>query len=508
MTVDNKYRVLIVDDEPWVLDGLQEFIPWNECGFEVCGCAEDGAAALLEVEQLKPDLVLTDINMPGLNGLEFMKRVRKLTNKDVLFLVLSGYNRFDYMSDAMSYGIIDYLLKPLYPQDILPALKKAADQLDRMSRENQKRARDLSELTQDDFNVLTCLDHVENETRERFARAIGVGQDDLIIPILLKFHPAPAGGTDQAALAAEIASCFPSLEGHPVFGVDRHQWAFFAAECADDAERAAEKLLKVLLKKGLPISNIGVGDASTIRNGLPASFQQVRLVQQLTDEPLSLCSRAAGASDSFEDFRRIEEALKAFGNGETARMKSCIHLLFEDCRRKRYSGWRMMNDVRVLNSEIDLLLQEMGISEPAGGPDLMNDPEELSADELEKQVLRYCEERMEQLQNKDSTDGKHIVNAVQRYIPGHLQEPLTLSALAEMFHISPVYLGKLLKRYTGHSLATNVNKSRIEASKVLLRNTALSVQQIAKEVGFQDTSYFTRKFKEQENLLPSDYRRV
>lgn len=115
-------KVLFIDDEPYVLEGLRTMINWVEYGFKVCGQATNGHDGLEALFNYRPELVITDIRIPGMNGLEVVKQARKAGCLNMSFIILSGYDDFSYIQDAMRYGVSAYLLKPLDEQEIQEAL--------------------------------------------------------------------------------------------------------------------------------------------------------------------------------------------------------------------------------------------------------------------------------------------------------------------------------------------------------------------------------------------------
>lgn len=124
------FKVLVVDDEPSVIEGLKIMIPWSELGFELCGESSNGQDALLQIEKLHPHLIITDIRMPGISGLELIYEARKL-DADTEFVILSGYADFSYAQEAMHHNVYDYLLKPLYKDDIFSVLNKIKNKMDK-----------------------------------------------------------------------------------------------------------------------------------------------------------------------------------------------------------------------------------------------------------------------------------------------------------------------------------------------------------------------------------------
>lgn len=123
------FRVFMVDDEPSVIEGLKIMIPWEEFDFELCGEASNGQEALIKIEKLHPHLIITDICMPGINGLELIYKVQEL-DSETEFVILSGYADFAYVQEAMRHKVMDYLLKPLDQEEIVSILLKIKNKLE------------------------------------------------------------------------------------------------------------------------------------------------------------------------------------------------------------------------------------------------------------------------------------------------------------------------------------------------------------------------------------------
>ncbi|UZQ85164.1 response regulator [Thermoclostridium stercorarium] len=124
------YKVLLVDDERIIREGIASLINWKNCGFELIGAAESGIEALHMIKTYKPEVVITDIKMPALNGLELMAEVKK-DYPETIFVVLSGYGEFDYANEAMKYGVRHYLLKPCNENQIMEALSDVHSELEK-----------------------------------------------------------------------------------------------------------------------------------------------------------------------------------------------------------------------------------------------------------------------------------------------------------------------------------------------------------------------------------------
>ena len=118
------FRVLLVDDEPFVREGIKKLINWEDCGFILCGEAGNGEEAVELIESLSPHVIITDIKMPVLDGLELIKRVNIEMEKKIKFVILSGYNEFHFAQTAMRYNVKNYILKPIDEDELSELLKR------------------------------------------------------------------------------------------------------------------------------------------------------------------------------------------------------------------------------------------------------------------------------------------------------------------------------------------------------------------------------------------------
>lgn len=155
-----KYKVLLIDDEPSALEGMQIWIDWQALGFEVCGTSSNGKEGLQLIKQLLPDLVITDVNMPLMNGLEMVAAWQQEETKKIKFAILSGYSEFEYAKTAIRYGINHYLMKPLFEEEAAEELKEIYQELEE---ESQKRS--LNQMATSE-EVVSLLKRILNEKVE------------------------------------------------------------------------------------------------------------------------------------------------------------------------------------------------------------------------------------------------------------------------------------------------------------------------------------------------------
>jgi YesN/AraC family two-component response regulator len=167
-------KVFLVDDEPFVIEGLKTMIDWEKYGYRICGEAANGEDGLQLIRVCDPDLVVTDIRMPALDGLQLIRQIRESGNYKVKFIVLSGYNDFSYIQSAMKYRISDYLLKPIDDQEIAVALDRIRGQS--MEQIGEETSRSDTPLNHDFFEIPlnALLEGIKNNDRLRLNENIGL----------------------------------------------------------------------------------------------------------------------------------------------------------------------------------------------------------------------------------------------------------------------------------------------------------------------------------------------
>ncbi|MCR5250795.1 MAG: response regulator [Lachnospiraceae bacterium] len=172
-------RVLLVDDEPFITQGLKLLIDWKAEDCEIAGCVKNGKEALEFLKKEKADLVLTDIRMPGCTGLELLEKVKKEGISDAYFIVMSGFDEFGYAQQAMRYGCIDYIVKPVDRDELLAAVRKVR-QLDEKYREEEELISELQQAKQEQRSITALIGTYDKDDDKQNRTIICKEQMDLL----------------------------------------------------------------------------------------------------------------------------------------------------------------------------------------------------------------------------------------------------------------------------------------------------------------------------------------
>ena len=502
-------KVMIVDDEPWVLEGLRTMIDWEKYGFEVCGEARNGSEAMRLIQEYKPELVLTDINMPVINGLELITKLNELMPKPPKFVVLTGYNDFKYARTALQQRVNDYLLKPIDDEEIDSLLSRITPMIRNEIASNE-------ELDKKQFfivnNIINRLIQGEyNENLELLTQSTLKLQANAELMCIL-IEPA----TSLNPFLPRTVDYFPQESTH--FFQDRSGRTGIILESAsignesldaiinqirsDFAEQSHEPVL-------LAISTRGVGVCSIREIYMQALDVWKRKTHQQKKGVFYYCElRALKKNEHHEDhFKLLLDKVLA---NDIEQIQPCVKETFAFFVENLLTIEIVQAQVAHLELTICTLIAQMygtpdtmmiKIQQEYGNLGELNDYFALSryVQSLSMLATVYLSE-LEQ-QNEQNTIYKVI-----QYVDREFRNKLKLQDLARQFHINSTYLGQLFRKQTGQGFSEYLNAKRIEEAKSLLKRTQLKISDIAVQVGFSNTDYFIDKFKLIVGVVPSVYK--
>ena len=526
-----EYRVLLADDEEEIRSGISRKIDWASLGLTLVGEAGNGEEALELAEQLRPDVVLTDIKMPFLDGLELCRRLR-VTLPGARLVVFSGFDDFEYARQAMSLGVSEYILKPINAPELRQVLEKLRDQLDRQRLER----RDMETLRrryEESLPVLRELFYTRllsgqirpEQVQDRAARyeidlpqglwtaalvhVDGLGdegeRDELLLLSVQSFlekHFALEGCAARVVLYGDMAALLVHL--------DREERLYPLLEELERLSRLSQSYLGLRLTTGvgLPcrgpeeLNRSAAGARSALDYRVLAGGGRVIYIGDL--EPQS----AAAPSFEEEDQRALSAAVK-LGTQEQA--EAVVRGLME---RLRHAGLSL--------SKCDLFLLEVvtclvRLTRSGGLPveevfgenftGAVSVSDFSSLEELGRWLAERCGRLHDLLGRRRSDSTWQMVERAKDYIAGHYtDEQLSVEALCSHIHLSPTYFSTVFKREVGMSFTAYVTKVRMEEAARLLRETDEKTYRIAEAAGFSDPNYFSYVFKRHFGLSPSKFR--
>lgn len=503
-------NVVLVDDEPWVLEGLRTMVDWNKYGFQICGEAENGNAAWAIIEDLQPDLVFTDIHMPSVSGLELIDRSIQKLAKPPRFVILSGYERFDYAKTALEQRVEDYLLKPIDEVEIENVLEE-------MSRKIQNEL--VSEKLHQHERTLyvNCL----------FNRLFQ-GEESSELQAEVKSIMQMEGHENMACLLIESDAChediksqvqrFASAQHYELYMDAEGRIGVFAAEMDDSLswlERLGSTLFEMYSSQATIIVAFAYhsGGVVAMRTAYEKAFSALKWKRYqigsgiIYDQDLPKDGSMATVNQ-----KALTNLFRIILTGQEDELEKEVHELLVNP-----DSGLPASDIEYVR--VQLLALEMGVlkqlKELDGDVDsfvlqlhtlgVLTDIESFPAFREYALILSLNALRALQEQRKEK-ECCTIFRVVQ-YVNHEFREKLQLQELAQKFHMNANYLGQAFKLQTGKSFREYLNDKRIEEAKKLLRQSCSSIAEVAVNSGYPNADYFVSQFKRMTGMAPSAYRK-
>ncbi|MCD9021517.1 response regulator [Cohnella silvisoli] len=527
-------RVLIVDDEEWTRISLREQVDWSALGMEIAGEARNGELALEAIARVVPHIVITDIRMPAMDGLKLMEQTRK-SYPSVLFIMLSGYSEFEYARQAVMLQAFDYVLKPIDEEQLTETLRRAALKLDADKSfrnewvELNKKANEAGPLTKERLLTQAVLEAGEAQLLaaglldrnglSRFGDSVSVLvlEADNFIEVAANKYLGD-GELTSFVLGNLLAELFSSREDAVFFRKYGERNEFIILLSAEQpsvmssilaAMDQAERLLPFRLSGGIGRS------CSSLRD-LPSSY--VQAIEALRNAKLA----GLGSLVLFDqlDVRRSyeypvgkEKALLTYiENG----YKDQAQQLIADLTRE----WETSPDIhpssiRHTALELTLSLRKIVRKHHAELEKVLGE-EDLAAliryrirsiPQMRDWLLQATASVMSFLEDATKIGAKKAVGDIAKYMLEHYGEEISLNGVADTFHLNSAYLSRIFKQEMGQTFNDFLSHVRMEAAGKLLADESLKIHDIAPIVGYDNVSYFMKKFKEHFGITPSEYRR-
>ncbi|MCD9023726.1 response regulator transcription factor [Cohnella silvisoli] len=515
------FKVLLVDDEMYVRRGLRNLIDWHESGFEIVDEADNGADALRLIEEIRPDLVITDIRMPVLSGLELIGQVNETGRFNIPFIILSGYGDFKYAQQAVRYNVHDYILKPVDEDELRAALQKIGDRL----RQSQASGMDQeNSLLASFFRSLLMDAGEEREAIERDKIERRLLADDAAELYYFIVESEPIGG-DKAVIADTITSVAGIDVPTYVHEQERNRFGFVGTtrhfeRFGGVMERFAEAVRNEAVKRFSRELRLYAGQCARCIDELADSC---RTANQLLQYKFAVPESDVISYEAVKDIPLIHtDADRQFISALTERMEEndsaairhAVDALLLEFQAKRLAPHAVGRTIdRCVGSIMETIVGMKGNTEVlialktfeplsqwnshSGGVGSLR---RLLTDLALEGAVLIADLRKEKMHGS--------IHQIKKHIEAHFRENMSLKSIAGKFYMNPVYVGQLFRKAYGLYFNEFLLKVRIQEAKQLLRQTELRIYEIAERVGFNSADYFVTQFEKLERMSPSDYRNL
>mgnify|MGYP001232349421 CR=1 FL=1 len=465
------YKVFIVDDEELVIKSLKASVDWGYYGFEVIGYALSGEEAFEVILDCKPDVIFTDIRMPGINGLELIKKIQD-AGLSAKFLVVSGLAEFALAQKAIHYGVFGYCLKPFDDLEIVNYLKKIKKELDSNSQLVEEEILDLIESSSaEDMAKLKQQLTRGAVLRDKTSRAVvilTIGREKLKIESTVPAVSLHIGyrkyiyiinSEDKKRILRDIPMTF---EGYKGIG-------------QSEAFNEIQELRNAIYK-----AEINAYEYFTSGN----SKEDVTKSEKLMDKKVPKLTLAIPI-DVPQLLTEINSIVLLFKMGQWNIRHALI--LYNDVISFLSRTNQEMNDMYLYSFDqlVDLFDHVEGMFENIKG--------------------LLLEEQTEVLSEAYASRNQTFLSILS-YINDNFCEDISLQHIAKALNVNANYISQLFKKELGRTFTEHLSKLRIDCAGKLLRTTMIPINEVAERVGYKDYFYFSRLFKKATGMSPSSYR--
>ena len=525
-------KVVIADDEVRICQLILALVDWEALGLKVVGTAHNGLEAIEMVRTLQPDILITDIRMPGCSGLELIGQVKE-DDQSLEIVIISGYAHFEYAQQAIKYGVGDYLLKPISKAELTATLQKLAGRI-RTQRKTAEDEAQQKKKTQKDAallreNLIVGLLDQKNkkvsitELREQYGLQVQSGVFQAFIlkmdcgreelsPTASALLMEKAQEGLQQAVGSRCLEFVSAVQGFVCAGILN-----YTPQKKEEVRRALKSCLNQLeLQKSLfrPVSfSVALGSGKSAPEELAASMKEALTLieERIVYGTGRLYERMGGASSlmgsgALERYLRdMTHAAEVF---DPDLLGAAADTLSRECREtKDVHGYEILEAV---SSAAEVFAVRTQMAERAEFLERLHQQVERcsEATQVFDCLKEFCCGYLARQSAQQESESVRPIRKAKQYIQEHYSEPITQEEVSSAVGLSPAYFSVLFKKTEGEGFARYLINVRMEQAKILLRESNSPVSEICRLVGYNDVKHFTHTFEKAAGVKPAVYRKL
>lgn len=528
------YRIVIADDEQFIVQLIRQLIDYEGLNVEVIGEAADGNAALELVRREEPDILITDIRMPCMDGLQLTEKIRELALPTSV-IAISGHRRFDYAYNALKYGVHDFIVKPINRKELNDSIAKVIHRLGRendagrhiehIQRQMDIRSTHLRHKLLDDCMQNACLRRGISEINRDYAVSLVPGH---YTGIAIKLDMASELTGDSLIVRKcreTLDNCLRSFADEYMFTFMEQEALFLGlvntrAEQTPQLMRSVKRLFEMLgitLDVYTRISiTIGIGPSKADVEDIPDTLRMAAMSSRIK---CVLGPQRIYYSDEFDSkdwntnisAAQAEHLRQLLESGKADDIPAWMHQVYnrpEEYWRRHplqalslgdsiLNTFQALCRIQEINIRRELMLSEQAAIIRCG-----------SFQDYLQRIEGFIRNVLEEDRRMRTQRSNYPVECAKAYISEHLAESFRLEDIAEKVMLTPSYLSTLFKKEVGETISDYTQRLRLEKAKNLLRTTNLNLNEIAAQVGYTDPKHFSKMFKKMLGVRPQDYRKM
>ncbi|WP_170074937.1 response regulator transcription factor [Paraclostridium dentum] len=490
------YKLYLLDDEPFILEGLKYIIDWEEYGFDVVGTSSNGEDGFNFIKNEDVDLIITDIMMPKMTGLELISNLKKI-NHNAKFIVLSAFQEFQYAKEAISMGAENYLTKPIDEDELIQTIEGVKKKIEKIKLEKV----DTKIFKNDLILKLICNKNNDGVLDRLRLEGVNLNYKNLCV-VILEF--AEGGNINN-----HILNYIDNLNYEYCVNLQNQILIIMDKESINkDTLRNLKDDLSSITNEQIYISRGKYVDSI---DNLNCSYQSAKDIHEykLVYPNISWIREYKEKSYNLEnidyiDFDNLKKLLLNKDNKESlnyiesifSKLKKDENLTVKQIKTKSIevflNVYNYFNDSKIIKG-LDLYLEKVINS--------------VNLDQIQLELNNMIKHRQSKLEETDDSISPIILKLL-RNIEENYSKDLNLKEISETYNINSIYLGQLFQKETGILFSDYLNNFRVNKAKNLLVETSLKAAEIGELVGYANKNYFYRKFKDIVGITPSEWRKI
>ena len=502
------YQLMIIDDEPIVRSGIKDLIPWEDYQFYVCAEGIDGKDGFKKVMKFNPDLVLVDVKMPGMSGIELIQEARK-QGYEGKFIILTGYSDFEFAKQAVSLGVRAYLLKPIDEEELIINVEEVLAELEaKKSRDDYFTKSEL--IARQDVIRRLLLPNNGSEELKKDMKLYGLEfkyQFFCCAVISMK-------NTENSTIPSEecINALTKDMNQIDRILMDENMVLLCKAYSFLEAAKQFEQNIERMEAKHMEIPFVFLGHTVKQWQDIKFSYESARF---FWEHRFLYSNKRVITIDLPESVGQITVDIILDQLGSYVDIGDVDGIEFTMGKLEQYARFSLLkeSDIKLLVAQNLILLHSRLLSKydqkKTEFPSLNQLREQIkscnSIDDLIYEAVEFCKSMSEIVAGSTSDN---IAKRVYAYMEKNYDKDLKLENIAKTFNYNSAYLGKLFKKEMGEGFNNILDSIRIENAKKLLLEQDFKVYQVSEKVGFSNIDYFYNKFKKYVGLSPKEFQKL
>lgn len=530
-------KVIIADDEIWVCKLIEKLVKWEEVEMELVGTATDGIEAYKLIEDKNPDIVITDIRMPGMDGVSLVSKAREMNYK-CSFIIISGYKDFEYAQKALKLGVEDYILKPIDEEELINTLVRIGKSI--ISSRMQLAEKDVLEK-----QLVSSMDKL----REQFMQKVLITHDVSIIDkekVNLEYNFRFADGIFIVVILQMDGNLNNMISSKILSFINE----YFKTKCYDTYTFCQESRVICILNFPLENANMindtskemfykiretiqlfpnlsltaGIGTREREINGLKKSFEaavhavRCRIISG-TDRIIDFCSLKHENQVDINNILKVEKEkqfvcmIEVF---DVDGVKEWIRQAFQPYTHHTGCSFDPSPIFHLTYKIVETFYSVVGSwNSPVEGDCISKKKilEDIDKCKSVTEIAIYLSKVLAEVLEcyRSNYEYKHVkkpVEMIKKYISKHYSEAINLDDVANMVYLNSNYLSDMFKKETGMNFKDYIINYRIEVAKDLLKDIKYKTYEVAEMVGYKDPKYFCKLFKKVIGINPKQYKKL